>query len=163
VATVRCPDGLRVVLCAWIQIKEAFSAEIVYTDEAVIGTLAYEGYRVGVRGPYQLGDVASHMEQRLCFGCVRPQIYRPYLAVREECDLIARRRRDRIVTLAQLSRFASCSRDEPDILRNAIRGERRIWVGSSWKLRVASSHVDKVLGVGSPRNLIHLLAVILIV
>ncbi len=129
----------------------------------MIGALAYEGYGVGVRGPYQLGDVASHVEQRLCFGCVRAQVYRPDLPVREEGDLIARRRHDRVVALAQLSRFAPCCCDEPDVLRNTLRCERGIRIGSSWKLRVASSHVDKVLGVRGPRNLIHLLAIILVV
>src|SRR5207253_2429841 len=162
-ATVRRPDGLRVVLCAWIQVKQALGAEIVYTDEAVIGTLAYEGYGVGVGGPYQLGDIASHVEQRLCFGCVGAKVYRPYLPMREKCDLIARRRHDRIVALAQSSRFASCRCDGPDVLRNTLWYKRRIRIGSSWKLRVASSHIDKVLGVRSPRNLIHLLAVILVV
>ena len=129
----------------------------------MIGALAYEGYGVGVRGPYQLGNVASRVKHQLCFDCVRAQVCRPYLSVREEGDLIARRRYDRVVALAQLSRFASCSCDEPDVLCNSIRCERGIWIGSTWKLGVASSGINKVLGVGGPRNLSHLLAVILVV
>src|SRR5882757_1092658 len=160
---VRRPGRFRIVLCAGIEIDQCLFARTVDTDKAMVGSLAHESQGMGVRSPYQLGKISSCMKQRLWFVSARAQIGCPYLSMRDESNLVSRRRYNRVVTLTQLPRLATCRCDEPDVLADPLGYKRWIWIGASWKLRVTATDIDQVLAIGSPCYLIHFLSIVFVV
>src|SRR5579864_1758691 len=87
---------------------------------------------------------------------------RPDLILSEKDNAIAFGRNGRLISLGDLTRSAAGGRNDPDVLLDAFGQTGRVWV-IAMGFEIAAANEQNRTAVGSPSDLIDLLAVIIAV
>ncbi len=154
------PYRFLIVVRAWIEEFQRRGSHFVHRDEAVISAVAYKGQVAPVRRPSQRTAFASRVDQLLrLFAAV--QLREPNLILQNVRNRIALRRYRRRTPLADFAGFAAFHRSDPYVLLDARDKAGGIRVRRVEIFQISAANVHHRCSIGSPREIAHVLPVVL--